>query len=46
VFHYWQIADLDAEQIGALDRLLKLKGQIAEGNWVAEAKKLVDASAV
>jgi small subunit ribosomal protein S2 len=24
VFHYWQIADLDADQMGALDRQLKL----------------------
>src|SRR5690606_21314633 len=39
VFHYWQIADLDADQAAALDRQLKLKGQI-EG-WIEAAKKLV-----
>ena len=43
VFHYWQIADLDAEQVQALDRQLKLKGQIAKEEWVAQAKKFVDA---
>ncbi|MCB1504769.1 MAG: 30S ribosomal protein S2 [Hyphomicrobiaceae bacterium] len=45
VFHYWQIADLDAEQTAALDARLRLKGQIAAENWQVEAKKLVDATA-
>ncbi len=46
VFHFWQIADLDAENLAALDRRLKLKGQIESEGWVAQAKKLVEASAV
>jgi len=46
VFHFWQIADLDADSLGALDRKLKLKGQIEQESWVAQAKKLVEASAV
>ena len=46
VFHYWQIADLDADHAGALDRMLKLKGQVAKEDWVAQAKKLVDAKVV
>jgi len=46
VFHFWQIADLDAENLGLLDRRLKLKGQIEQGGWVAQAKKLVEAAAV
>ena len=45
VFHFWQIADLDADQMGALDRQLRLKGQIEKEGWVAQAKKLVDATA-
>jgi small subunit ribosomal protein S2 len=45
VFHYWQIADLDAEQLTALDRKLRLKGQIEKEEWVAQAKKLVEATA-
>ena len=45
VFHYWQIADLDAEQLAALDRRLRLKGQIEKEEWVAQAKKLVEATA-
>jgi small subunit ribosomal protein S2 len=46
VFHYWQIADLDAEQTGALDRKLRLKGQIETEKWTEQAKKLVEARAV
>jgi small subunit ribosomal protein S2 len=46
VFHFWQIADLDAEQTGALDRKLKLKGQIETEKWSEQAKKLVEARAV
>jgi small subunit ribosomal protein S2 len=45
VFHFWQIADLDAENQALLDRKLKLKGQIEQEGWVAQAKKLVEASA-
>ncbi len=46
VFHFWQIADLDAENLALLDRLLRTKGQIEKEEWVAQAKKLVEASAV
>jgi small subunit ribosomal protein S2 len=45
VFHYWQIADLDAEQSAALDLQLKLGGRVTAESWPAEAKKLVDAAA-
>lgn len=45
VFHYWQIADLDADNLAALDRQLKLNGQIAQEDWVGQAKKLVEAAA-
>jgi small subunit ribosomal protein S2 len=46
VFHFWQIADLDAEQTQALDRKLKLKGQVETEKWSEQAKKLVEARAV
>ncbi|MBS0234005.1 MAG: 30S ribosomal protein S2 [Proteobacteria bacterium] len=46
VYHFWQIADLDADYTEALDRQLKLKGQIAKEDWVAQAKKLVEAATV
>jgi small subunit ribosomal protein S2 len=46
VFHFWQIMDLDAEQLAALDAQLRLKGQAARDDWVGQAKKLVEATAV
>jgi small subunit ribosomal protein S2 len=45
VYHYWQIADLDAENTEALDRVLNLKGRIVRDGWVAAAKKLSEAEA-
>src|SRR5690606_8179056 len=45
VFHYWQIADLDADGMQALDRQLKLQGQIEKEDWVGQAKQLVEAAA-
>ena len=46
VFHFWQLADLDADHTAALDRLLRLRGQVARENWQVQAKKLVDSAAV
>src|SRR5262249_19990720 len=46
VYHFWQIADLDADHAAALDRQLKLKGQIAKDDWAGQAKKLVEAASV
>jgi small subunit ribosomal protein S2 len=45
VYHYWQIADLDAEMTEALDRALNLRGRISRDNWVAAAKQLVEGEA-
>ncbi len=45
VFHFWQIADLDADNMQLLDRTLRLKGQIDRDKWVDQAKKLVAAEA-
>jgi small subunit ribosomal protein S2 len=45
VFHFWQLADLDADHTAALDKLLRLKGQVAREDWVGQAKTLVEASA-
>jgi small subunit ribosomal protein S2 len=45
VYHYWQVADLDAENLEALDRTLNLKGRITRDGWVAAAKKLSEAEA-
>ena len=46
VFHFWQIADLDADNLKALDLLLKTKGQIEKEEWVSQAKKMVEAAAI
>ncbi|MCL4765997.1 MAG: 30S ribosomal protein S2 [Hyphomicrobiaceae bacterium] len=46
VFHYWQLADLDADSIQALDKQLRLKGQIGKEDWVGQAKKLAEVAAV
>ena len=46
VFHYWQIADLDPDSMQALDRQLKLKGQIEREDWIGQAKKLVEVAVV
>ena len=41
VFHFWQIAELDADNMALLDRQLRLKGQIDRDKWAEQAKKLV-----
>lgn len=46
VFHFWQIADLAGDQLQALDRQLKLKGQIQKDDWVGQARKLMEAKAI
>jgi small subunit ribosomal protein S2 len=46
VFHFWQIADLDADSMQLLEKQLRLRGQIGKEDWIAQAKKLVEASAV
>ncbi|MEQ8825812.1 MAG: 30S ribosomal protein S2 [Filomicrobium sp.] len=45
VFHYWQIADLGADDVTALEVALKAAGRLAEENWIEQAKKLVAQSA-
>jgi small subunit ribosomal protein S2 len=45
VYHFWQIADLDAEMAEALDRMLKLKGRIGREDWIGAAKRLTESQA-
>ena len=45
VYHFWQLADLDAVAVASLDKSLDTKGRIARDDWVAQAKKLTDAAA-
>ncbi len=45
VYHFWQIADLDADMAEALDRRLKLKGRVQAEGWIPAAKRMVEAAA-
>ena len=45
VFHFWQMADLDATAVASLDKSLRTRGKIERDGWVAQAKKFVDAAA-
>jgi len=45
VYHFWQLSDLDANAVAALDGALKVNGRVTRDNWVAQAKKFVDAAA-
>ncbi|MGD9804800.1 MAG: 30S ribosomal protein S2 [Hyphomicrobiaceae bacterium] len=45
VYHFWQVADLDATAIASLDKTLDTKGRIERDDWVAQAKKLTDSAA-
>lgn len=42
VYHFFQLAELDADQSISLDRRLRLKGQIGKDDWIGQAKKLVE----
>ncbi len=46
VFHFWQIAELDADNTQLLERTLRIKGQVERDRWIEQAKKLVAATAV
>ena len=46
VFHFWQIVELDADNMALLDRQLRLKGQIARDDWAGQSKKLLAAVTV
>jgi small subunit ribosomal protein S2 len=45
VYHFWQLSDLDANAVAALDTALKVNGRVTRDGWVAQAKKFVDAAA-
>jgi len=42
VYHYWQIADLDAEQVQMVGRQLKFADEFDANAWITEAKKLAE----
>ncbi len=40
VFHFWQIAAFNQDNLDEIDRLLHGNGQIAKGDWVDQAREL------
>ncbi|HRD74634.1 MAG TPA: 30S ribosomal protein S2 [Hyphomicrobiaceae bacterium] len=46
VYHFWQIADLDASGLATLDKAMGLRGAAERNDWIGVAKKLNDEKAV
>ena len=46
VYHFWQIADLDAAGLATLDKAMGLRGAAERNDWIGVAKKLNDEKAV
>ncbi|MFV0297267.1 MAG: 30S ribosomal protein S2 [Hyphomicrobiaceae bacterium] len=44
LYHFWQIADMDAAVAAALDQALETRGRVTRDDWVAQAKKLAEAA--
>lgn len=42
VYHFWQIAELNSEQITAIDDRLNFKGRIEREDWIGQAKTLLE----
>jgi small subunit ribosomal protein S2 len=40
IFHFWQIAEMNTDQIRALDDALSFKGRVERDDWVAQARSL------
>lgn len=45
VWHYWQIAAMQADDVAKLDADLKLNGRIARDGWVEQSRAFVEAAA-
>jgi small subunit ribosomal protein S2 len=45
-YHFWQFSDMTPDQLGALDKALRLRGRVLRDNWNGAAKKLVDDAVV
>jgi len=44
LFHYWQFAAMQPEDIAKVDAELKLNGRIERDGWVAQARAMIDAA--
>ncbi|MEZ5855315.1 MAG: 30S ribosomal protein S2 [Hyphomicrobiaceae bacterium] len=45
VYHFWQLAELDADAVTALDTALETRGRVLRDDWVGQAKKLAEDAA-
>jgi small subunit ribosomal protein S2 len=45
IYHYWQVAAMQPEDVTALDGELKLNGRIERDGWVAQARTMLEAAA-
>ena len=45
IYHFWQIAAWDKDEIAWMDETLNFKGRIERDDWVSQAQKLADANA-
>jgi len=44
IFHYWQLAALQPDDVAKLDSDLKLNGRIQRDGWIGQARALIDAA--
>ncbi len=44
IFHYWQLAAMQPENVAKIDAEVKLNGRIARDGWVAQARAMIEAA--
>ncbi|HEY8384194.1 MAG TPA: 30S ribosomal protein S2 [Microvirga sp.] len=44
IFHYWQLAAMQANDIQSIDQQVKLNGRIERDGWVAQARAMIEAA--
>jgi small subunit ribosomal protein S2 len=45
VFHYWQLAAMQLDDVAKLDTDLKLNGRITRDDWIGQARSMIEAAA-
>lgn len=45
IFHFWQVASMNADDVKAMDDELKLGGRVEREEWVDQAQELMDGKA-
>jgi small subunit ribosomal protein S2 len=45
IFHYWQLAAMQAGDVAQLDKDLKLNGRIERDGWLDQARSMIEAAA-